>query len=80
MTDAPDASQTTRPVISQADAAAAGKVRFYTGKPCLRGHMAERSVHNGQCIECLRIHSREHRGRVRETLKKARERLNQSVA
>jgi 5-methylcytosine-specific restriction endonuclease McrA len=30
----------------------AGTVRYFTGKSCIRGHIAERFVSSGQCIEC----------------------------
>ena len=30
-----------------------GKTRYFTGKPCLNGHIAERSVKGRQCILCL---------------------------
>lgn len=29
-----------------------GLRRFYTGKPCKGGHVAERYVTNGQCVPC----------------------------
>lgn len=36
------------------DAALAGAKRFYTGKPCIRGHLAIRYVSTGGCSACLR--------------------------
>ena len=29
-----------------------GLRRFYTGKPCKAGHLAERFAANGQCVQC----------------------------
>lgn len=29
------------------------KSRFYTGKPCKKGHLAERYVTNGGCVMCV---------------------------
>jgi len=29
--------------------------RFYTGKPCKQGHVCERYVANGSCVECLNM-------------------------
>jgi len=29
--------------------------RFFTGKPCLNGHINERLSRNGECIECRRL-------------------------
>jgi len=31
----------------------AGKVRFFTGIPCKHGHIAERFVSSGGCVECV---------------------------
>jgi hypothetical protein len=33
----------------------AGKKRYFTGEPCAAGHLAERYVSNGGCIECLNL-------------------------
>jgi phage terminase small subunit len=46
-------------IISRAKAEAAGLVRFFTGKPCPRGHISERLVSNRQCITCGRIKNRQ---------------------
>lgn len=32
--------------------------KFNTGNPCKHGHLAERWVNNGQCVECKRIGDR----------------------
>lgn len=37
---------------AQAIARAAGILRYSTGEPCRNGHMCERYVHNGNCVEC----------------------------
>lgn len=31
-----------------------GERLYFTGKRCPKGHMSERLVHNGQCMECAR--------------------------
>lgn len=36
----------------RAEAKALGLKRYFTGKPCKRGHVAERSVHRAMCVEC----------------------------
>lgn len=41
-------------VISRRDASRVGSKKFFTGKPCLHGHVSERYVTTGACIECLR--------------------------
>ena len=40
------------PVISRAEAMTAGLNRYFTGKPCRNGHVAERHVTGGTCVEC----------------------------
>lgn len=39
-------------VTRRAEAATCGLSRFYTGKPCKAGHLAERYVSNRQCVSC----------------------------
>jgi hypothetical protein len=41
-------------VITRRDASRSGQKKFYTGKPCIHGHLSERYVTTGSCIECLR--------------------------
>lgn len=43
-----------REVLSRSEARAAGLARFYTGKPCRYGHVAERYTCSGKCSECQR--------------------------
>jgi len=38
-------------IISRAEARAQGLKRYFTGKPCKRGHVAERFV-SGECVPC----------------------------
>ncbi len=40
-------------IISREEASAAGFKRFFIGERCKRGHIAERRVSTGRCIECL---------------------------
>jgi len=44
-------------IISRADARAAGKKTYFTGKPCRRGHLVERRVNDAHCMDCNRIWS-----------------------
>jgi hypothetical protein len=39
-------------VIMQFEARAQGLKRYYTGKPCRRGHIAERYASCGMCTKC----------------------------
>lgn len=41
-------------IISRADARAQGLKRYFTGKLCKRGHIAERHVSNLTCMDCQR--------------------------
>jgi hypothetical protein len=34
-------------------ARAAGQTRYFTGKPCKRGHIAERLTSNWKCVACI---------------------------
>lgn len=36
-----------------------GLLRFFTGKPCSKGHIAPRSVSTGMCVECRTGHAKE---------------------
>jgi 5-methylcytosine-specific restriction endonuclease McrA len=38
--------------ISRAEAKAAGLKRYFTGKPCKHGHVAERAIVSKNCLEC----------------------------
>lgn len=48
-------------IISKKEAKAKNLVRYYTGEPCKYGHYSERSVRNGDCIDCKNARSREKR-------------------
>lgn len=39
-------------IIARTDALAAGAKRYFTGTPCLRGHVAERLTSNKSCLTC----------------------------
>jgi hypothetical protein len=51
-------------------AMALGLKRYFTGKPCKHGHIAERYVSSGMCLECSRAQvakwNAAHRERVKE--------------
>lgn len=44
-------------IISRHEAAAQGRKRFYTGKPCKYGHDAQRFVSTGGCVACNAVRS-----------------------
>lgn len=41
-------------VVSKVFAKQHGHTRFFTGRPCSRGHVAERLVSNNACVECTK--------------------------
>jgi len=41
-------------IISRDDARAFGLRRFYTGEPCMWGHICEHYTSSGECVECKR--------------------------
>jgi 5-methylcytosine-specific restriction endonuclease McrA len=43
-----------RPLSIRQKAQANGDKRYFNGKPCPRGHFAERLTVNGACVECMR--------------------------
>lgn len=44
----------TNQIITRAEAKAQGLKRYYTGVPCVHGHITERQTTNGTCIPCSR--------------------------
>lgn len=38
--------------ISRKDAKAKGLSHYYTGKPCINGHLSQRKTSNGSCLPC----------------------------
>lgn len=40
-------------IIQRKDALAQGLTEYFTGKPCIRGHIAKRWAINGSCAECV---------------------------
>ncbi|HFL4765544.1 TPA: hypothetical protein ACG33R_001170 [Escherichia coli] len=59
-------------IITRMEAAQRGLNRFYTGKKCRNGHLAERYVLNGTCVECAIKSAGRHRSEVAEALKAVR--------
>jgi hypothetical protein len=61
-----------RPIVTYSQAKKLGLKRYFTGKPCKYGHVAERCAANGQCYECANIKQRKWRS---ENLEFARARF-----
>ena len=49
--------------MTRAEAVAQGLTRYFTGKPCPKGHIAERQTCNYGCIECSKGRQRTPSGR-----------------
>jgi len=60
-------------LCSREDALSAGISRYFTGKPCKHGHLAERCVASGQCVICHRDMQRAYARKLRESRLRARE-------
>ena len=61
----------------RAEARARGLIRYFTGKPCGRGHVAERAVSNSLCRDCARKWDRE---RYKADPEKRRECVRKHIA
>lgn len=42
-------------IISRKEAREKGLTQFFTGRPCMRGHLAPRSTSGGMCRECEKL-------------------------
>ena len=47
------------PALTRKAALEFGVPRYFNGKPCPKGHVAERNAKTGRCIECKRAHDRD---------------------
>lgn len=52
------ASTPIKPIVTRQSAKEAGIKRFFTGTPCIHGHICERYVADGKCIECCQEKTR----------------------
>ena len=50
-------------IVTLKEARSQGLVRYYTGKPCANGHVAERRVKGRSCVECSKLRVRRHEAR-----------------
>lgn len=56
-------------VISRKEAIEKGLKMYFTGKPCKYGHIAERRVGNGLCLECSKKLNKEYYEQNKEQIK-----------
>lgn len=45
-------------IVTLAEARARRLRHYFTGRPCIHGHVARRYVSTGTCAECLRVRAR----------------------
>lgn len=50
----------SRPLVSRKDAISKGADRYFTGKPCKRGHVSERITASRDCVDCKKTYMREY--------------------
>lgn len=54
------------PIVSRLEAKARGLKRYFTGKPCKHGHVAERFVCSWSCVACVCVWQADNPDKVRE--------------
>jgi hypothetical protein len=59
-------------IVSRKDAVSLRLIRYFTGKPCKHGHVAERRTDTGSCIEYQRLAQRTPERRAANILYKRR--------
>ena len=53
-----------------------GSKHYYTGKPCVHGHIDIRNTKQRRCIQCAKDHSKKYTDEVRGTTKEQRRLMN----
>lgn len=51
--------------MTRKTAASRGMKKYYTGRPCNRGHLTLRYVNTGACCSCIAGYTREYRAALR---------------
>ena len=59
-------------VMKRREAAERGLKRYYTGRPCSKGHDSQRFTATGVCIMCAAGYTKEYQSRMRKTVNSAR--------
>lgn len=63
-------------IIRKSEAKSLGLTRYFTGKSCPQGHVAERSVCDGKCIECKKVSKRASYAKNADEINKRRRAIN----
>lgn len=67
-------------ITTRRQAAERGMNRYFTGKPCKHGHIAERYVTSNACVACVLASTMAHNQKIRDVLHKARQAREEGVA
>ena len=59
-------------LVNKKDAKQRGLTRYFTGVPCVHGHLTERQVSNGTCLGCIAVKKQEYFIKNRDKLLKYR--------
>lgn len=54
-------------ISTRRQAADAGQKRYYTGRPCSKGHDAQRFVSTGVCVKCAADYVKSYNSKIRKT-------------
>lgn len=57
-----------REIISKEQAIERGLIKYFTGEPCVNGHVCERYVSNDFCFECSGIYHKKYKEKNRERI------------
>ncbi len=55
-------------IVTREDAVAQGLRRYFTGKACKSGHVAERVTVSATCVECMRVATAANRKKARDAI------------
>lgn len=58
--------------MTRMEAAKAGLIRYYTGRPCKHGHDAERFTSTGGCVSCMYEKSAAYREKMKKAVNEGR--------
>ncbi len=75
---APEIDDVKRPIITRAEAKALGLKRFFPDEPCKNGHVCERWMGDGKCVECKRQIIKRWENANRERLRNSKRRWREN--
>jgi hypothetical protein len=54
------------PITTLQEAISRGLTRYFTGRPCKRGHISQRNTITSACLACLAYYQRAHRQKLQQ--------------